>query len=435
MKKPMILKALKIKLKPNNKQKELFNEWFNTTNYLYNKTIECVNKKIKTPLDFQGLRDLLVTNETKKNNDYYDEVVKKIKELEKYKKLLELNNKNKEKTKINLITSMINDLKNKKKKLPIEKNNNVNYWELKTPKEIRAGAVNDVCKAYKTGFSNLKNGTIRFFNMKYRKNNNPKKSFLIAKNIIENKNGNLKIAPSFFKENNTSCFFKMGKKTLKKHKNIEIKNDCRIIKNNHNYFLVVPVETQIQEINQYINYCGIDPGVRTFMTSFGNNSFTEYDYKKKNIDDLDKKIDTLKCLKKRIKKRKLVRIQTDKENLINELHWKTINHLTKSNDILFYGDIKSHNIVKNKNNKRLNRDINNLKFFTFKQRLLFKAIERGKKVFEIKEQYTTKTCSFCGMLNEPRMSKVYECKSCNKKVGRDINASKNILMKGIITHL
>ena len=83
----------------------------------------------------------------------------------------------------------------------------------------------------------------------------------------------------------------------------------------------------------------------------------------------------------------------------------------------------------------MNKNTNNLKFFTFKQRLLFKALERHKKVFEINECYTTKTCSFCGIINEPGISKVYECKSCLKKVGRDINASKNILMKGIITFL
>ena len=120
---------------------------------------------------------------------------------------------------------------------------------------------------------------------------------------------------------------------------------------------------------------------------------------------------------------------------MNELHWKTITHLLKTNDFLFYGDIKSHNIVKNGKNKTLNTNMNNLKFFEFKQRLLFKAIEKGKKVFEIKEPYTTKTCSFCGVLNNPEKSKIYECQSCMRKIGRDVNASKNMLLKGIMTCL
>jgi hypothetical protein len=52
-----------------------------------------------------------------------------------------------------------------------------------------------------------------------------------------------------------------------------------------------------------------------------------------------------------------------KENLINEIHWKTINDLLKKYDILFYGDIKSHGVVKNRTNRNLNRDINNIKFY------------------------------------------------------------------------
>ena len=34
---------------------------------------------------------------------------------------------------------------------------------------------------------------------------------------------------------------------------------------------------------------------------------------------------------------------------MDELHWKTINRLLKMNDFIFYGDIKSHDVVKNKN--------------------------------------------------------------------------------------
>ena len=70
-----------------------------------------------------------------------------------------------------------------------------------------------------------------------------------------------------------------------------------------------------------------------------------------------------------------------KANLINELHWKTIHHLLNHNDVIVYGDIKSHGIAQKGNNRTLHRDINNLKFFQFKQRLLFKASEKQKKLF------------------------------------------------------
>ena len=64
-----ILKSLKIKLKLNNKQREIINEWINTSNYVYNKTIEAINNGHK--INFNSLRDKLVTNETKKYNPIY----------------------------------------------------------------------------------------------------------------------------------------------------------------------------------------------------------------------------------------------------------------------------------------------------------------------------------------------------------------------------
>ena len=79
--------------------------------------------------------------------------------------------------------------------------------------------------------------------------------------------------------------------------------------------------------------------------------------------------------------------------------------------------------------------MNNLKFYKFKERLLFKSVERNKQVFLVNEAYTTQTCSNCGSNNKPGCSSVYSCRNCKKKVGRDVNAAKNILMKGIIENL
>ena len=113
------------------------------------------------------------------------------------------------------------------------------------------------------------------------------------------------------------------------------------------------------------------------------------------------------------------------------MHWKTINHIVKNTDFIFYGDIKSHDIVKNGINRTLNKNINDLKFYKFKQRLLFKAKEYNKKVYLVNERYTTQTCSYCGDHHKVGALKVYTCMKCKRKIGRDVNAAKNILMKGI----
>jgi transposase len=175
------------------------------------------------------------------------------------------------------------------------------------------------------------------------------------------------------------------------------------------------------------------------MTCFGNNGRTEYQHNEVILHKLKNNRSHLKdkqrIKQKRVRKIKINTIEMRKSNLVDELHWRTINRLLKMNAFIFYGDIKSHDITKNGKNRNLNTDMNNLKFFKFKQRLLFKSIERGKKVHETKEYYTTQPCSFCGSMYRPGLSRVYECKNCKKHIGRDVNAAKNILMKGILTHL
>ena len=451
-----LLKSLKIKLKPSTKQRKILDEWLNTSNYVYNKTVETIYK-CNHPANFQGLRDKLVTANTKKNNIEYIEITNRIKLLSSEKNVLkkelkDLHAKLKHHmivslNKLRTLSKMITEketlikqenvnLRTASKKLSSEKNGNIQEWELNTPKEVRAGAVNDVCKAIKTGISNLKVGNIRHFRLGFRKKTESHQCVLIPKNFIKNKYGKIQLAPEFFKED---CFFKMGKNTLKKHKKLEINYDSRIIKNMNSYWLIVPIPVIVKEKTTPVNYCGIDPGSRTFMTVFGNNGCMEYEHNETKLKFLDKKISVLKNRaldkNKRIPKQKITKIEQKKENYINELHWKVIKNIVSTNDFIFYGDIKSHDIVKNGKNRTLNTSMNNLKFYKFKQRLLFKATEHSKKVFVVNEAFTTQTCSFCGTMYKPECSKIYSCGYCKRKIGRDVNAAKNMLIKGIKENL
>ena len=62
-------------------------------------------------------------------------------------------------------------------------NTNVENWELKTPKDIRAGAVKDMVNNYNSNFQKLKNRTVKHFKLIYRKKNS-NYSIEIPKNII-----------------------------------------------------------------------------------------------------------------------------------------------------------------------------------------------------------------------------------------------------------
>ena len=90
-------------------------------------------------------------------------------------------------------------------------------------------------------------------------------------------------------------------------------------------------------------------------------------------------------------------------------------------------------MVKGSKNKFLNLAFNDMKFYQLKQRLLYKAGLRGKQVFCVPENYTTKTCSCCGLINDNVGSKeVFECSGCGLIAGRDVNAAKNMKMKGMV---
>jgi transposase len=234
---------------------------------------------------------------------------------------------------------------------------------------------------------------------------------------------------------------KVGKRNRKELKTMEIENDCRLMYDKNEYFIMIPRKKEISEPRKAESYCGIDMGIRTFSTIYGSHGVTEIDYNGNTLDKLNKKLDGIRKHRNRplkenqrlrSRRRQLNKIERRKENLIDELHWKSIGMILNNHDLIFYGDIKSHDIVKTGENKWLNRRFQDLKLFKYKQRMVEKCQERNKLLIEVKEHYTTKTCSDCGTQNEPGKSKVFQCKSCKKEIGRDINAAKNMLMKGIL---
>ena len=389
-----------------------------SSNYSYNKTIAAIRDGAS--VNFQDLRNKYVTSNTKKNDSTYQRIDAELKQLRKHKPV------NKER-----ILELREELQLAKKEMKSVKNEGVHEWELKTPKEIRAEAVKDVCKAYKTMFTNLKKGNIKRSQIRYRVRKSVQQCLAIPKNFLSNRQGILQLAPTFFGEEK---FISMGKRNIKKYRHLEIQHDCRLVKKHNQYWLYIPVEAaEVPSNLSWKKYSGVDPGIRTFMTTFGNGGCYEYEHNENKIKNIDKKLKSYKT--RHIRKRSYLKQERKKEHCIDEIHWKTITELLRRNDVLFYGDIQSHNIVRGKKNRTLNKDTNNLKFYQFKQRLQFKASEKGKKVIVVKEHYTTKTCSFCGTMNEPGASKVYHCSNCKRKVGRDVNAAKNILMKELIKHV
>ena len=75
-----------------------------------------------------------------------------------------------------------------------------------------------------------------------------------------------------------------------------------------------------------------------------------------------------------------------------------------------------------------------LKHYRFQQRLKDKIEEYpGKKLHICTEEYTSKTCTNCGVIkNSLGGNEVFKCKNCSLIIDRDINGARNILIKNLI---
>jgi putative transposase len=407
--------------------------------YVYNRTLDFIKNK-GYQNNFINLRNLLATERTKMGSypyKFYNLVIDKLKE-----KISKEKDENKKKELEELLKTEEADLRTALKEVPYINNYMINKFELSVSNEIRSNAIKSICDAYKSGFENLKNGNIKYFNPKFKSKTENTKCFELASSEISMKNGYINICPGKLGKNS---LFKMSNKNSKKYGNIDIKNNCDLVVQKGLYFVIITVPTIFSKetVQTKHTICGGDPGIRTFLTTYNNKAeIFEYKNDRTYMKKLNDKLKFLKSLRtrprkkeerNRYRKKQLNKIEKKKIDVINNLHWNVINHLVKTNDVIYYGDIKSHNIVKNNKNKTLNRDFNDLKFFIFKNRLLYKATIKGKKVSFTNESYTTQYCSNCGYLKKDvKCSDIYNCNKCKKSFGRDENSAKNIMMKGIL---
>jgi len=83
-------------------------------------------------------------------------------------------------------------------------------------------------------------------------------------------------------------------------------------------------------------------------------------------------------------------------------------------------------------NKIINAGIADVAWARFVQLTEGKAEESGRSVIRIDPKNTTQQCSQCGQIVPKDLSvRVHDCPHCGLKVGRDLNAARNILARGL----
>jgi putative transposase len=316
-------------------------------------------------------------------------------------------------------------------KYVIAKNNPlVKEWETETPKDIRAGAISDLVKNHSSAFSRLKQRQITKFNMNYcSKKDAP--SIEVPKSAIKIDN----------KDFNGIFMYKRyipDKIKVAKGENLDISIDCdcRLKVENNVWLLCVPIKVEAKKkIPNKEEWCSIDPGVRTFNTVYSENMILKIKVNADKVKLLHDKIDKFKSMRdKKIIKRKRLRRRERKayfkiNNLIDELHFKTISYLTKTFNYIILPIFESQEMSKKIRIKGVNRNLLQLKHFLFKERLKSKCMLEKTYLDICTEEYTTKTCGNCGNIKDVGFSSVYSCLSCGVVIDRDVNGARNIGIK------
>ena len=193
---------------------------------------------------------------------------------------------------------------------------------------------------------------------------------------------------------------------------------------------------------------GLDPGLVTFQTfyspegiagKFGDKTSFDLLSRYGRKEDKLKKILSTTKLKRQTKvnlKKRCSLLRTKIKNIVDDLHWKTISWLTKNFKTILLPSFEVKNMTSKKIPKKIRklrskevRRMLSLSHYKFKERMKYMCSLRGNSLYIVNEAYTSKTCGWCGKEKECK-GRMYRC-PCGFKLERDLNGSRNIVMKHI----
>lgn len=298
------------------------------------------------------------------------------------------------------------------------------------PREIKDKAVRDAYTSWSTNCKKAKK-IGRPFSLKFKSRKDKVQSCFIPKTavselgIYHTKSGRMRFAQ-------TDWFV-----------DAEI-SDCRLIFDHGRWFLSIPRKTTTQCTSE--NQGGavaVDPGIRTFGTYLstdgrfgwvGQRAFERILKLNIRMDKLKSRISISKDKMERHRLRRTIdRLYHKIQDLVDELHWKFMNFLTKEFSVVIFPPFNVSDMTKAGNRKIRKvvvRSMMALRFFEFKERLKNKCKERHVLFIEQNESWTSKTNSFNGeVMTDLGWREFFSHEGF--RINRDVNGSRNILLRAL----
>ena len=205
-----------------------------------------------------------------------------------------------------------------------------------------------------------------------------------------------------------------------------------------NFFLSILIEMEDDELKRFEHtnkQVGIDLGVKNFVITSDGEVFENEHFLKKEEKKLKrlqrqlskKKVGSNNREKQRVRIAKLFERITNKKDAY--IHY-VVNKLLQSYDTIFMEDLNVQGMLRNHS---LAKAISEVGFYQFKEILINKALDNDKEVSLVDRFYpSSKTCSKCGYKKKDLTlsDREWTCPNCGTRHNRDINAAVNILLEG-----
>ena len=220
--------------------------------------------------------------------------------------------------------------------------------------------------------------------------------------------------------------------------------ECRLVEERGHYWLAVPHPAQCDiETPSGDGAVALDPGVRTFLTFFSKSECGKIGYRAFGriqrlchwLDDLISRTAAEPSSQRRRRMRRAQeRLRQKVVNLVDELHWQAARWLTSNYKLIMLPTFGTQDMTRRTGRKirsKTARMMLSFRHYEFKQRLLWKAWQRGVLVLEVNEAYTSRTLSWDGSVKKNLGSRTAIRDESGFGMDRDINGARGIFLRAL----